>query len=66
MVKDDDLIQRLQEVQHLLTPAPKRERPLRMLAAALFMTLCALVFAATAILAPANVKLPIAAKNVEP
>ena len=65
MAEDDDLSQKLQEVQHLLTPTPKRERPLLMLAAALFMTLCALGFAATAILAPPNVKLPIAARNVE-
>ena len=65
MAEDDDLTRKLQEVQHLLTPAPKRERPWLMLAAALFMTLCALGFAATAILAPANVKLPMAARNVE-
>ena len=66
MAVDDDLTRTLEEVQQLLTPAPKRERPLLMLAAALFMTLCALGFAATAILAPPTVKLPIAARNVEP
>ncbi len=65
MAEDDDLIRKLEEVQQLLTPVPKRERPWLMLAAALFMTLCALGFAATAILAPANVKLPMAARNVE-
>ena len=65
MVLDDDITQKLEEVQQLLTPVPKRDRPWLMLAAALFMTLCALGFAATAILAPANVKLPIAARNVE-
>jgi len=66
MAEDDDLTRKLEEVQHLLTPVPKRERPLLMLLAALFMTLCALGFAATAILAPPTVKLPIAARSVEP
>ena len=65
MVLDDDITRKLEEVQQLLTPVPKRDRPWLMLAAALFMTLCALGFAATAILAPANVKLPIAARNVD-
>jgi hypothetical protein len=65
MVLDEDITRKLEEVQQLLTPAPKRDRPWLMLAAALFMTLCALGFAATAILAPANVKLPIAARNVD-
>jgi hypothetical protein len=65
MAEDDDLTRKLEEVQQLLTPAPLRDRPWLMLAAALFMALCALGFAATAILAPANVKLPMAAHNVE-
>jgi|GEM_PF-1813178 hypothetical protein len=65
MAEDDDLTRKLEEVQHLLTPVPKRERPLLMLLAALFMTLCAFAFAATAIMAPPNVKLPMAARNVE-
>ena len=48
----------LAEAERLLTPLAKPERPLRMLAAAMFMTICALVFAATAILAPTTFQVP--------
>jgi hypothetical protein len=51
---DPSFEQALAEAHRLLTPAAKPERPLRMLAAALFMTVSALIFAAAAIFAPTS------------
>jgi hypothetical protein len=63
-MNDDAFDQALADVRRSLAPAQPADRPLRMLAAAAFFAICAMVFFAAAILAPSNVTTPSARTSV--